>query len=72
MHYEIKQLNFRNTFKPMHWKELDDTQSRIILEYNIFLKQNRDVKINRRTVAGGNEQRDYISKEDYIPPTVAT
>jgi hypothetical protein len=38
----------------------------------MFLKQKRDVKIKGRTIAGGNKQRDYISKEDASSPTVAT
>ena len=59
----MKQLHFRNTFKPMHWKELDETQRKSILESHIFLKQKRDGKIKGQTVTGGNEQRDYISKE---------
>jgi hypothetical protein len=37
----------------------------------MFLNQKRDGKINGRTVAGGNKQRDYISKEDASSPTVA-
>jgi hypothetical protein len=38
----------------------------------MFLKQKRDGKIKGRTVAGGNKQWDYISKEDASSPTVAT
>jgi hypothetical protein len=38
----------------------------------MFLKQKRDGKIKWRTVAGGNKQRDYISKEDASSPTVVT
>jgi hypothetical protein len=38
----------------------------------MFLKLKRDGKIKGRTVAGGNKQRDYISKEDASSPTVAT
>jgi hypothetical protein len=38
----------------------------------MFLKQKHDVKIKGRTVAGGNKQRDYISKEDASSPTAAT
>jgi hypothetical protein len=38
----------------------------------MFLKQKRDGKIKGRTVAGGNKQRDYISKEDASLPTFAT
>ena len=38
----------------------------------MFLKEKRDGKIKGRTVAGGNKQRDCISKEDASSPTVAT
>jgi hypothetical protein len=38
----------------------------------MFLKQKRDGKIKGITVAGGNKQWDYISKEDASSPTVAT
>jgi hypothetical protein len=38
----------------------------------MFLKQKRDGNIKGRNVAGGNKQRDYISKEDASLPTVAT
>jgi hypothetical protein len=36
----------------------------------MFLKQKSDGKIKGRTVAGGNKQRNYISKEDYSSPTI--
>jgi hypothetical protein len=70
--YEMKQLNFRNTFKPKHWRELSQVQRQTVLEYHMFLKQKRDGKIKGRTVAGGNKQRDYISKEDASSTTVTT
>jgi hypothetical protein len=38
----------------------------------MFLKEKRDRKIKGRTVAGGNKQREYISKEDASSPTIAT
>jgi hypothetical protein len=38
----------------------------------MFLKKKQDGKIKGRTVAGGNKQRNYISKEDSSLPTVAT
>jgi hypothetical protein len=38
----------------------------------MFLKQMCDGNIKGRTVAGGNKQHDYISKEDDSSPTVAT
>jgi hypothetical protein len=43
-----------------------------MLESRIFLKQKRDGKIKGRTVASGNTQREFISKEDASSPTVAT
>ena len=68
----MKQLHFRNTFKPLHWKQLTETQRKTVLESHMFLKEKRDGKIKGRTVAGGNKQRDYISKEDASSPTVTT
>ena len=38
----------------------------------MFLKEKRSGQIKGRTVAGGNKQRDYISKEDASSPTVTT
>jgi hypothetical protein len=38
----------------------------------MFLKQKRDGSLKGRTVAGGNKQQDYISKEDASSPTVTT
>jgi hypothetical protein len=69
---EMKQSYFRNTFKPNHWRELSQVQQQTVLESHMFLKQKRDGKIKGRTVAGGNNQRDYISKEDARSSTVTT
>ena len=69
---EMKQLHLRDTFKPKHWRELTHTQRQTVLESHMFLKEKRDGKIKARTVAGGNKQRDYISKEDASSPTVST
>jgi hypothetical protein len=68
---EMKQLHFMSTFKPKHWRELGQVQRQIVLESHMFLKQKRDGKIKGRTVADGNKQRDYISKEYASSPTVA-
>jgi hypothetical protein len=69
---EMKQLHFRDTFKPFHWKDLTHSQRMSVLESHMFLKEKRDGKVKGRTVAGGNKQRDYISKEEASSPTVAT
>jgi hypothetical protein len=57
----MKQLHFRDTFLLKHWKDLNETQRKTILESHVFPKEKRDGKIKGRTVAGGNNQRDYIS-----------
>jgi hypothetical protein len=71
-HSERKQLHLCKTFKPKHWRELSKAQRQTVLESHMFLKLKRDGKIKGRTVAGGNKQRDYISKEDDSSPTVTT
>jgi hypothetical protein len=69
---KIKQLHFRNTLKPKHWRELSQVQRQTVLESHMFLKQKRYGKIKGRTIAGGYNQRGCISKEDDSSPTVAT
>jgi hypothetical protein len=69
---EMNQLHFRNKFKPKHWRELSQVQRQTLLESHMFLKQKRDGNIKGRTVAGGNNQRDYIYKEYASSPTLAT
>jgi hypothetical protein len=71
-HSEMKPLHLHKTFKPKHCRELSKAQRQTVLESHMFLKFKRDRKIKRRTVAGGNKQRDYISKEDSSSPTIAT
>jgi hypothetical protein len=69
---EMKQLHMRDTFKPMRWRELSHTQRQMVLESHMFLKEKRNGKTKGRTVAGGNKQPGYISKEDASLRTVAT
>jgi hypothetical protein len=69
---EMKQLHFHNTFKPVHWSKLTDIQHQTVLEFHMFLKEKQNGKIKGRTVAGGNKQQDYISKEDASLLTVTT
>ena len=70
--YDMKQLHLRNSFKPKHRYELYNNQHKTVLESHKFLKEERDGKIKDQTMADGNKQRDYISKEDASSPTVAT
>jgi hypothetical protein len=59
---KIMQLHFWNTSKPNHWRELSQVQQQTVFEYHMFLKQKRDGKIKGRTMAGGNNLGDCISK----------
>jgi hypothetical protein len=68
----MKQLHWRNSFRPARYQELSEKQKQTILESHIFMKQKRTGEIKGRTVAGGNKQRGYINKEESSSPTVAT
>jgi hypothetical protein len=67
---EMKQLHWRNPYKPMHWHELTSAQKEQILESHLFIEEKRDSEIKVRGVVGGNKLRDYITKEDVSSPTV--
>jgi hypothetical protein len=69
---EAKQIHWRNSFKPVHWKEVDEEKRKQILKSHVFVKKKRAGQIKARKVAGGNKQRDFISKENASSPTVAT
>jgi hypothetical protein len=68
---EMKQLHFRKTFVPKQWHQLTKEQKGRVLESHLVLKQKKDGTVKGRAVAGGNKQRDYISKEDASSPTAA-
>ena len=59
---EMRQLHIREKFEPRHRHELSAKEKVEVLESHMFLKLNRDCKIKERSVAGGNKQRDFISK----------
>jgi hypothetical protein len=67
-HSEMKPFHLCKTFKPKHWRELSKAQLQTVLESHMFLKLKQDGKIKGITIAGGNKQRDYISKEDASSP----
>ena len=69
---ETKQLHFIYTLKPKHYRGINEDKKKSILEYQMFLKEKKDVTIKGRTVAGGNKQRDFITKKDSSSPTVST
>ena len=67
---EMKQLHWRNSYKPMHWHKLTKKQKEQVLKSHIFVEEKRDGTIKARKVIGGNKQRDYITTEDVRSPTV--
>jgi hypothetical protein len=69
---EAKQLHWCNSFKPVHCKDVNEEKQKQILELHVFGKKKRTGQIKARKVAGGNKQRDFISKENASSPTVAT
>ena len=55
MYSEMKQLHFRDTFRPGNMKDLTEKERKEMLESHIFLKQNRYGNVKGRHVAGGNK-----------------
>ncbi len=68
---KMKQLNWCNSYKPMHRHELTQAQKAHILKSHIFVEEKQDGKIKARKVVGGNKQQDYIMKEDVSSPMVS-
>ena len=69
---ELSQLHWRDTFVPRNYSNLTDEQKKKVLESHMFVVKKRDGKTKARLVAGGNTQRDYLTKEDSSSPTVST
>ena len=72
MKLEMRQLHIRNTFDPRHQYDLTNKYKVEVFESHIFLKLKINGKIKRITMAGGNRQRDLITKEDVSLPAVKT
>ena len=69
---EVSQLHWRDTFVPKRYSNLTDEEKKKVLESHMFVVKKRDGKMKARKVAGGNTQRDYLTKEDASSPTVST
>ena len=70
--YYMNQLHFRYIFKSNHYRDLNEDQKKSILESQMFPMENGDGKIKGKTVAGMNNQRDFITKEYSSSPTIST
>ena len=69
---EASQLHWRKTFIPRKYIDLTPDQRKRILESHMFIVKKRTGEYKARLVAGGNKQRDYLTKEDASSPTVST
>jgi hypothetical protein len=69
---KAKLFHWQNSFKPVHWKDVNEEKRKQILESHVFVKKKCTGQIKARKVTGGNKQRDFISKENVSSPTVAT
>jgi hypothetical protein len=69
---EVSQMHWRDTFVPKRWSDLTDEEKKKVLESHMFVVKKRDNKVKARWLAGGNAQRDYLTKEDASSPTVST
>ena len=72
VHSYTKHLHIRDTLIPLHRKELTEEQRNTILDSQISLKDKREGTLKIRTAVGGNNQKDFISKEYASSPTVFT
>ena len=56
----------------MHRRDLKYEERQMLLELYMFLKQEQGIKIKWRTLSGGNNQCNCITKEDDSYTTVST
>ena len=69
---ELSQLHLRDTFQPVHPKNLSSEEKKSALESHLFLKEKRDLSIKGRMVAGGDKQRGTMPAVEASSPTVST
>jgi hypothetical protein len=69
---KIWQLHERAVFKPVNVSELIALEQKREMESLIFLVEKKDGIIKARACSKGSTQREYINKDDYASPSVAT
>jgi len=68
---EVKQLNNRDTFKPLAIGEMTPQEKRKAMEALLFLAEKQDGTIKGRQVYNGKPTQEWLSKEDAASPTVS-
>ena len=69
---EVKQLNDRTVWKPVHPNDLTKDEKRKAMESLFFYQKKRDGTTKGRMRANGSTQRSFISKEEASIPRVTT
>ena len=62
MKSEMIQLHLGDAFETRYCHELSAKEKAKVIESHMFIKLKIDINIKGRAVAGGNKQRDLISK----------
>jgi hypothetical protein len=69
---EMKELHDHVIFKPILIAYMTPLERKRAMESLIFLTEKRDGTIKARTLANGNTQCEYISREEATSPTTST
>ena len=68
---EVRQLNNRDTFKPLAIREMTPQEKRKAMEALLFLAEKQNGTIKGRQVYNGKPTQEWLSKEDAASPTVS-
>jgi len=69
---EMKQLHDRVCFEPIRLEELSPLERKRSLESLIFLVEKKSGEVKAQTCANGSIQRNWMTKEESMSPTVST
>ncbi len=56
MEAKAKQLHWRNSFKSVHWKDVDEEKRKQILESHVFVKKKRSGQIKAQKLQGATSR----------------
>jgi hypothetical protein len=68
---ELDQFNKYGVFEPKHVRDLLEEDKKKMLSSLIFLKEKKSGAIKARSCANRNPQREHITKEEAVVPTIA-
>ena len=65
---EVKQLHWRNSFKPVHWKDLTQDRRKQILKSHVFVKKKRPGEKKHAKLQGATNSEISLLKRTSAPP----